>query len=227
LVDVGFRYSDADQWVMRHVNLVIEPGDALAIVGPSGGGKTTLIKLILGVLTPNEGEIRYGGVAMRQLGARAYRSAFGAVMQDDQLLAGSLRENISFFDQPSDPEWVAQCAQLAALHTDIAAMPMGYETLTGDMGSTLSGGQKQRVMLARALYKRPKILILDEATSHLDVPLERQVNGSVAAMNITRIVVAHRPETIASVHRVIALEDGTLIEAGLALDRGVKAQSPK
>ncbi len=212
LINVGFRYSDGDPWVVRNLNLVIEPGDSLAIVGPSGGGKTTLIKLILGVLTPLEGEIRYGGVPVRQHGARAYRSALGAVMQEDQLLAGSLRENISFFDQPTDAARVEACAQVAAVHADIAAMPMGYETLTGDMGSTLSGGQKQRVLLARALYKQPRVLILDEATSHLDVSLERQVNASIADMQITRIVVAHRPETIASARRVIALVDGQLGE---------------
>ncbi|MES2899533.1 MAG: peptidase domain-containing ABC transporter [Pseudomonadota bacterium] len=210
LVNVGFRYSDSDPWVVRHVNLVIDPGASLAIVGPSGGGKTTLIKLILGVLVPLEGEIRYGGVPMRQLGLRAYRSALGAVMQDDQLLAGSLRNNISFFDQPTDQRHVEACADLAAVHADIAAMPMGYETLSGDMGSTLSGGQKQRVLLARALYKKPTVLILDEATSHLDVALERRVNAAIASLQITRIFVAHRPETIASAGRVVTLSDGRL-----------------
>lgn len=216
LIDVSFRYSDADPWVLRHVNLVIEPGDVVALVGPSGGGKTTLIKLILAVLAPVEGEIRYGGVPIKQLGARAYRSALGAVMQDDQLLAGSLRDNISFFAQPVDEELVEQCARTAGVHADIAVMPMGYETLTGDMGSTLSGGQKQRLLLARALYKAPKVLVLDEATSHLDVALERVVNAAVAALDVTRIIVAHRPETIASARRVIALVDGAIVQ-GLAL----------
>ncbi|MES2898492.1 MAG: peptidase domain-containing ABC transporter [Pseudomonadota bacterium] len=216
LLNVGFRYSDGDPWVVRNLNLVIEPGDSLALVGPSGGGKTTLIKLILGVLTPLEGEIRYGGVPVRQLGARSYRSALGAVMQEDQLLAGSLRENISFFDQPTDTARVEVCAKIAAVHADIAAMPMGYETLAGDMGSSLSGGQKQRVLLARALYKQPRVLVLDEATSHLDVTLERHVNAAIAALPITRIIVAHRPETIASARRVIALVDGKLKEATVA-----------
>lgn len=212
LIDVGFRYSDAAPWVVRHLNLVIEPGESMAIVGPSGGGKTTLVKLILNTLTPIEGEIRYGGVPVKQLGARAYRSALASVMQDDQLLAGSMADNISFFDQPIDQARVEQCARLAALHLDIKAMPMGYESLIGDMGTVLSGGQKQRALLARALYKRPKVLVLDEATSHLDVPLERVVNAAVASLKITRIVVAHRPETIASARRVIALVGGVIAQ---------------
>lgn len=210
LVDVGFRYSEADPWVLRHVNLVIEPGESVAIVGPSGGGKTTLIKLILSILTPTEGEIRYGGVPVRQLGARAYRSALAAVMQDDQLLTGSLADNISFFDQPGDHARVIACAQLAAIDDEIRAMPMQYETLTGDMGSSLSGGQRQRILIARALYKRPKVLVLDEATSHLDVALERAVNAAVARMMLTRIIAAHRPETIASARRVVTLSNGAI-----------------
>jgi ATP-binding cassette subfamily B protein RaxB len=210
LVDVGFRYSAGEPWVLRHLHLVIEPGDAVAIIGPSGGGKTTLVKLLLGVLSPCEGEIRYAGVPINQLGARAYRSALAAVMQDDQLLAGSLRDNISFFDQPVDQSRVEHCAQLAAVHADIVAMPMGYESLAGDMGTTLSGGQKQRVLLARALYKQPRVLVLDEATSHLDVAREREVNAAIAGLQITRIIVAHRPETIASARRVIALVAGEI-----------------
>jgi ATP-binding cassette subfamily B protein RaxB len=215
LVDVGFRYGDGEPWVLRHVNLTIEPGDAVAIVGPSGGGKTTLVKLILSVLTPCEGEIRFGGVPIKQLGARAYRLALAAVMQDDQLLAGSLRDNISFFDQNPDQAHLERCALLAAVHGDISAMPMGYETLTGDMGTTLSGGQKQRVLLARALYKKPRVLILDEATSHLDIPKEREVNAAIAALEVTRIIVAHRQETIASARRIIALVDGSIVAAPL------------
>lgn len=213
LVDVGFRYSEGGPWIVRHLNLVIEPGDSVAIVGPSGGGKTTLIKLILSVLKPTEGEIRYGGVPIKQLGAGNYRAAaLAVVMQDDQLLTGSLTENISFFDAQVDFQRVQQCARMAAMHADIEAMPMGYATLTGDMGTTLSGGQKQRILLARAFYKDPKVLILDEATSHMDVLLERAVNSAIASLNITRILVAHRPETIASAKRVLALVGGAIVQ---------------
>ena len=163
---------------------------------PSGCGKTTLVKLLLGMLPPTEGEIRYGGMPIRQLGHRAYRQALAVVMQDDQVLAGSLAENICFFDPQPDQDRIESCARLAAIHEDIAAMPMGYFTLAGDMGTTLSGGQKQRLLLARALYKAPKVLVLDEATSHLDVERERQVNESVRALEVTRICVAHLPEPL-------------------------------
>lgn len=210
LIDVGFRYGDGEQWVVRHLNMRIEAGEALALVGPSGCGKTTVVKLILGLLTPQEGEIRYGGVPIKQLGHRAYRSAVAVVMQDDQLLTGSMADNISFFDTVADQERIEQCARLAAVHDDIAAMPMGYHTLTGDMGTTLSGGQKQRVLLARALYKTPKVLVLDEATSHLDIERELQVNTAVRALDITRICVAHRPETIAMARRVVRLNGGVI-----------------
>lgn len=129
-------------------------------------------------------------------------------MQDDVLLAGSLQENISFFDTNPKLERIVQCAQQAAVHDEINAMPMGYQTLVGDMGSSLSGGQKQRVLLARALYKQPKILALDEATSHLDIDNEHKVNQALSSLQLTRIMVAHRPETIASAQRIVSLHEG-------------------
>jgi energy-coupling factor transporter ATP-binding protein EcfA2 len=132
----------------------------------------------------------------------------GTVMQDDQLFAGSIADNISFFDPSADPAWIEQCARIAAVHSEIVAMPMGYHTLIGDMGASISGGQKQRILLARALYKRPKILFLDEATSALDVEREREVNNAIRQLDLTRVIVAHRPETIASASRVIVLNDG-------------------
>jgi ATP-binding cassette subfamily B protein RaxB len=184
----------------------------VAISGPSGCGKTTLLKLMLGIHAPQSGEIRVGGVPLRQLGLRSWRDMIGTVMQDDQLFAGSITDNISFFDAHADPAWVAQCAQLAAVHDEIGAMPMGYHTLIGDMGASISGGQKQRILLARALYKKPKILFLDEATSALDVDREHLVNQAIRQLDLTRVIVAHRPETIASAGRVIVLKDGRVAQ---------------
>ncbi len=208
LQGVSFRYSDNEPEVLKDVSFVIEPGESVAIAGPSGCGKTTLLKLMLGIHAPQSGEIRVGGVPLRQLGLRSWRDMIGTVMQDDQLFAGSITDNISFFDAHADPAWVSQCAQLAAVHDEIEAMPMGYHTLIGDMGASISGGQKQRILLARALYKRPKILFLDEATSALDVDRERLVNQAIRQLDLTRVIVAHRPETMASAGRVIVLKDG-------------------
>ena len=208
LRNVQFAYSESEPQVLRGLSLLIEPGESVAIVGPSGCGKTTLLKLMLGVHSPQVGEIRVGGVPLARLGMRAWRDMIGTVMQDDQLFAGSITDNISFFDPQADQEWVAECARIAAVIDDIEAMPMGFHTLIGDMGGSISGGQRQRILLARALYKRPKILFLDEATSALDVEREREVNQAIKQLDLTRIIVAHRPETIASASRVIVLHDG-------------------
>ena len=209
---LAFRYADSEPEVLRGVNLVIEPGDSVAIVGPSGCGKTTLLKLMLGIHAPQAGEIRVGGVPLAQLGLQRWRQMIGTVMQDDQLFAGSVADNISFFDDAPDTGWIAECARLAAVHDEIEAMPMGYHTLIGDMGGSLSGGQKQRLLLARALYKRPQILLLDEATSALDIDRERLVNQNVRHLALTRVIVAHRPETIASAARVIVLHEGRVTQ---------------
>ncbi|XLZ72993.1 peptidase domain-containing ABC transporter [Massilia sp. SR12] len=212
LRNVRFRYAEGEPWILDSIDLHIPAGQSLALVGPSGCGKTTLCKLVLGLLQPTEGEILVDDIPLRQLGLRAYRSLIGTVMQDDVLLAGSILDNISFFDNGADPEKVKHYARLAAIHDDIAAMPMAYQTLVGDMGSSLSGGQKQRVLLARALYKEPKILALDEATSHLDVRNEARVNLALAELNLTRIMVAHRPETISAAERVIGIQNGKALE---------------
>ena len=208
LRNIQFAYSESEPQVLRGLSLLIEPGESVAIVGPSGCGKTTLLKLMLGVHAPQSGQIRIGGVPLARLGMRAWRDMIGTVMQDDQLFAGSITDNISFFDPQADLEWVAQCARVAAVIDDIEAMPMGFHTLIGDMSGSISGGQRQRILLARALYKRPKILFLDEATSALDVDREREVNLAIKQLELTRIIVAHRPETIASASRVIVLHDG-------------------
>ncbi len=209
---LSYRYSDTEPFVLLNCSFSVQPGESVALVGPSGGGKTTLLKLMLGLLPPTDGKVLAGGVDIQKLGIDRYRKLVGTVMQDDQLFAGSIGDNISFFDALADHEAVERVARLAAVHDDIAAMPMGYNTLIGDMGAALSGGQKQRILLARALYKQPRILFLDEATSALDVQRERAVNESVRSLNLTRILIAHRPETIASADRVIVLQGGKVAQ---------------
>ncbi|NHZ80951.1 ATP-binding cassette domain-containing protein [Massilia sp. CCM 8695] len=212
LRDVKFRYADGEPWILDGVNLHIPAGQSVALVGPSGCGKTTMCKILLGLLAPTEGEVMIDGIPIQQLGLPAYRQLVGTVMQDDVLLAGSIIDNISFFDSKCEYADVQRCARLAAVHDEIVSMPMGYQTLVGDMGSSLSGGQKQRILLARALYKSPKVLALDEATSHLDIQNEQLVNAVLSAMELTRIMVAHRPETINSADRVVGLSGGKAVE---------------
>lgn len=209
---LSFRYATDEPWVIRNLSMVIEEGESVAVIGSSGCGKTTLVKLMLGLLDPTEGEIRLGGMPLRKIGVERYRHMLGCVMQDDQLFAGSINENIAFHDESVDEERVQSAARLAAVHEDISAMPMGYNSLIGDMGTTLSGGQKQRVILARALYRQPKLLFLDEATSHLDVECERMVSDAVKGLELTRVIVAHRPETIASAERILVMHGGSIAQ---------------
>ena len=209
---VSFRYADTEPDVLRGVDLTIEPGESVAIVGASGGGKTTLLKVMLGIHTPQSGEVRVGGMALSQLGLTQWRAMVGTVMQDDALLTGSVADNICFFDATPDLERKVECARLASVHEEIEAMPMGYHTLVGDMGASLSGGQKQRILLARALYKRPRVLLLDEATSALDVDRERLVNQQIRKLELIRVIVAHRPETIATASRVVVLHQGRVTQ---------------
>ncbi len=208
--NLSFRYSDGEPFVLRNLSLQVMEGECVAVTGSSGCGKSTLVKLILGLLEPTEGEILIGGVKLTSLGPENYRAMLGTVMQDDVLFAGSIADNICFFDPAPDREHILACAVQAEIANEVARMPMGYSTLVGDIGTGLSGGQKQRLLLARALYKRPRILILDEATSHLDVRNERAVNEAIQKLDLTRLVVAHRPETISMAQRVVILTAGGL-----------------
>jgi ATP-binding cassette subfamily B protein RaxB len=223
LKGVSFRYGEGEPWIVRDVNLDIAAGSSIALTGPSGSGKSTLCKIILGLLPPTEGVVLVGGIAIDQIGMRSFRKLVGTVMQDDVLMAGSILENISFFDNEVDMERVKAVARIAAVHDDIVRMPLGYQTLVGDMGSSLSGGQKQRILMARALYKEPQILALDEATSHLDVRNERLVSDALAKMKLTRILVAHRPETIRSTERVVVVERGQVREGPKHADTDMAA----
>lgn len=212
LQDIGFQYAGSEPFIFQNVNFTFNAGESVAVIGPSGCGKTTLAKVMLGLLKPAEGKMLIDGTDITKLGLNNYRGQIAAVMQDDQLLSGSMFDNIAFFDPNMSEQRVMESAKIAAIAADIEAMPMGYNTLIGDMGTTLSGGQRQRLLLARALYRQPKILFMDEATSNLDTRLESTVNDAVKQLNMTRIIIAHRPETIRSADRVVELKSGRLIE---------------
>jgi ATP-binding cassette subfamily B protein RaxB len=203
LRSVSFRYAETEPFVLENISFIIEPGEFVTIMGPSGGGKTTLIKIMLGLLEPTTGEVLIDGISLPTMGPRAYREHVGAVMQEDQLLSGSIADNICFFDPSFDQERMIQCSRLAGIYEEIMAMPMTYNSLIGDMGSSLSGGQKQRVLLARALYRQPRILFLDEGTAHLDVGNEKHINDSLKSLQMTRVSVAHRPEISSGADRIM------------------------
>ncbi len=210
--NVSFRYADGEPWVVRGLNLVISPGETVAIVGRSGCGKSTLIKLVLGLVKPTEGEVLIGGVSISHLGLVPARRMVGVVMQEDYLMAGSLGDNIAFFDPESTEENIEAASKIANIHNSIVKMPMGYQTLVSELGSGLSGGQKQRLLLARALYRKPKILVLDEATSHLDIHSEQHVVRALNSLDMTRILIAHRRETLVFADRIVVMENGSVLQ---------------
>jgi ATP-binding cassette subfamily B protein RaxB len=211
LRDVYFRYADTEPFILQKINLTVDAGQSLTLMGPSGGGKTTLIKIMLGLLEPTSGEVLIDDIPLAAIGVRTYREYIAAVMQEDHLLSGSIADNICFFDPAFDHEHMLRCAKLACIHDEIMCMAMAYNTLIGDMGSTLSGGQKQRLLLARALYRRPHILFMDEGTAHLDVEMARIIGEHLRRLPITRINVAHRPEAMSSADSVLVLTDSRFI----------------
>ena len=210
---VGFRYGDNEVPVIADFNLEVGAGECVAIAGPSGAGKTTLLKMLAGLLQPNRGSVLLDGVPLSAIGLEAYRGQIGCVLQDDRLFAGSIADNIAAFAPSTDVARVQAAAQLAAIHNEILRMPMGYETLVGDMGSSLSGGQVQRIVLARALYRNPRVLLLDEATSHLDEENERAINDAIRQLPITRVIVAHRRSTLEMADRVVPVWPAAAVAA--------------
>ncbi|MEG8049394.1 peptidase domain-containing ABC transporter [Sphingomonas aurantiaca] len=209
---ISYRYDRADPMVLDEVNLHIEAGEHVAITGASGGGKSTMVQILAGLAYPTAGTMLVDGRPIDEIGVDAYREQIAVVLQDDHLFAGTILENVGMFSNVIDVDLVISSAKAASIHDDVMRMPMGYETLVGDMGSTLSGGQKQRIIIARALYRRPRILIMDEGTSHLDREKELAVNAAVSNAGMTRIVIAHRQETINAADRVLRLEGGRLHE---------------
>ncbi|OTA16315.1 alpha-hemolysin translocation ATP-binding protein HlyB [Xenorhabdus vietnamensis] len=204
---LSFRYDSQSRAIFNDLNIAIKPGESVAITGPSGAGKTTLMKVLCGLFEPDSGKVIADGHDIQQLGINNYRKMIGCVMQDDKLFSGSIQENICGFADNIDEEWMMECAKASYIHDMIMALPMGYETLIGELGEGLSGGQKQRIFIARALYQKPGILFMDEATSALDKESENYVNQAIKALNITRVIIAHRETTIASVDRVISLQN--------------------
>jgi ATP-binding cassette subfamily B protein RaxB len=212
--NVWFRYGDASPWLLKGVNLTIQSGESVAIVGPSGSGKTTLMHLLVGLLEPTQGEILINDRDLRTITSSDYAKVVGAVMQDDMLFQGTVADNISFFDAPVDMARVVEVARRANIAHECEAMPMRYYSLLAEGATDISGGQKQRLFIARALYHAPKILFLDEATSHLDAESETLVNRAITAMEITRVLVAHREGTIAMADRVLEVDprSGQIVE---------------
>ena len=201
--NLAYRYGESGEPAFKNVSFIIQPGEKIAITGASGCGKSTLLKCLMGLIDPIEGEILIDDQPVKKI--LHYRSQIASVMQEDQLLSGDIAENIACFSSEIDHQKVYLCARLACIHDEIIKMPMGYNTLVGDMGAGLSSGQKQRVVLARALYREPRILFMDEATSHLDVTNEAHINHNMQQLNITRVFVAHRLLTIRAADRVIEL----------------------
>lgn len=216
LREVCYAYGEFDTLVLRNVGLDIAAGEFIAILGGSGSGKTTLLKLCMGLLPPTEGRILIDGRPLTSLGVRNYRHEIAAVMQEDCLLAGSIADNISFFDVDQQLERVKSCASDLGIDKDIDALPMGYESLIGDMGSVLSMGQRQRVLLARALYKGSKFLFLDEPTANLDPDNAERVKKLIASLDMTRVVVTHDEDFAKLADRCFLVEDGDVREQVLS-----------
>ncbi len=201
--NLSFQYDPISNPIFTDLNFKISTGEIVAITGPSGVGKTTLIKILCGLLKPSTGKVLLNKLDINQIGVNNYRNHIACVLQDDKLFSGSILENIAGFDLSIDSEYVIECAKLCHIHDEISRMPMGYRTLVSELGGSLSGGQRQRLLIARALYRKPHIMFMDEATSHLDVDNESKINAAISSLNITRVIVAHRPSTIASADRVI------------------------
>ncbi len=206
--DLSYRYDSQSAPIFSALSLSVAPGESVAITGASGAGKTTLMKVLCGLcglFEPDSGRVLINGIDIRQMGINNYHRMIACVMQDDRLFSGSIRENICGFAEEMDEEWMVECARASHIHDVIMNMPMGYETLIGELGEGLSGGQKQRIFIARALYRKPGILFMDEATSALDSESEHFVNVAIKNMNITRVIIAHRETTLKTVDRVISI----------------------
>jgi len=211
---VSFRYNPTAPLVVDDVSLDVEAGSFIALVGPSGAGKTTLAHLLVGLYRPMSGRILYDGVDLRELDLRAVRGQMGIVNQQPYLFGSSIASNLSLADPSLSRDRLIEAAHLAQIHDDIVNMPLGYDTLLGDGGLSVSGGQRQRLALARALVPRPAILLLDEATSSLDTATERRIQDELAKLRCTRIVIAHRLSTVRAADLILVMDQGVVVERG-------------
>jgi ABC-type bacteriocin/lantibiotic exporter with double-glycine peptidase domain len=218
LSDVGFRYQRGGPWALHGVNLVIPAGSKVGIVGSSGSGKSTLVKMMVALHHPTQGTVRYDGYDLSDLELSPLRKQMGVVTQEPHLFSGTVAENITITRPHADLREVIAAAKAAAIHDDIAAMALGYDTPLGEAGTGLSGGQRQRIALARALLSRPAILLLDEATSHLDVHTEAAIEAALQRLALTRIVVAHRLTTVCDADLIVVLSEGRILEVGRPVD---------
>jgi ABC-type bacteriocin/lantibiotic exporter with double-glycine peptidase domain len=212
--DVHFKYPGQTSCVISGCSFQIESGTRVAIVGKSGSGKSTLARLIAGLYQPTEGRVLLDAVDAMTLDRNAVRQQLGIVTQDAPLFTGTIRHNIAIADPEMRLDEVKHAAEIAGIHEEIQAMPLGYETLLLDRGLSLSGGQRQRVAVARAVARRPRILILDEATSHLDSLTELHVNTNLSRLGCTRVVIAHRIVTVKDADLILVLENGSIVEQG-------------
>ena len=201
--NIAYRYSPNDPQVFSELSFDVDKGEFVALFGPSGVGKTTLLKVLIGLANPEAGEIEVDGISLRAIGHHSFRRNIAAIMQNDTLFSGSIRENVVFFDSSPDLKRVQEVCEQAQIHAEIVMSPMGYDSLIGDMGSSLSGGQQQRILMARALYQNPKILFLDEGTAHVDATTEQQIMDNLKNLGLTCIYVTHNPALLSFANKVI------------------------
>lgn len=213
---VTHAYSDWEDPILMDVSLRIQPGETLGIVGRSGAGKSSLFKIMVGLMQPTSGRLMVNGVPLSENNRAAYQSRIGVVLQNDRIFRGTIADNIAFFDDFPDFDRISEAAKLCEIDEEIRRLPLAYNTPVGEGGAPLSGGQEQRIMLARALYGKPSVIFFDEGTAHLDTGLESQVHRNLVSLNLTRVIITHRPQTLEALGaRICEMRDGRLIEAGL------------
>jgi ATP-binding cassette, subfamily B, bacterial CvaB/MchF/RaxB len=226
---VSFRYADHEPNLFAPIDLTLRANENVVLIGPSGSGKTTLVKILSSLEQPSDGTLFVNGSPLQMNQFASYRRRIGMVLQSDRLFAGSVASNIAFFAEQIDQEKVVEVAQLCAIHDEIMAMPMGYETLVGDMGSSLSSGQQQRILLARSLYRNPDYLFFDEGTANIDPANEWRILKNLRSAGFGIFCVAHHPACLELADRVLELKDGKLqeMEPDEAMIRSIIQAAPE